>query len=991
MADDPFPPTQVKGGPAPEPSATPGPTPGAQGDIPESPRPRTPTPDTDPDPARTAVKDLTRRSGEWAGVPTVTVPGYEVFEKLGEGGMGVVYRARDEKLGREVALKLVAGEVRPDDKAVIRFLAEAQAAAAVRHPNVVQVYDYGEFDGRPYMALEYCPGKTLADRLRPDGPDGPRARLDPRDAAGLVRKVAEGVAAAHGADIVHRDLKPGNILFDAAGEPKVADFGLAKRVAQDLTRTGAVMGTPAYMAPEQVAGKGRFVGPAADVWALGVILYECLAGARPFDADSVDAVYHRIVSDAPGPVRAAAPGVSRDLELVCGKCLEKEPPRRYAGGGELADDLRRFLAGRTVKARPVGPVETARRWAKRNPVAAALVAAVAVLAGGLAGAFVRDYRRAVDRAAVERELRGDAERLAGEKDALAKVEEERRREAEQLARENATLARVAEARRRDAADEAGRANKVTDLMVGLFASSDPLDIFGKDIVPPSYEVLRKRTAVEFLDEAKESLLAGGVDPLIRAKLLAALGNSNRSIGRFAEAGPLLREALALCKAYLPADHRDLLAVEFALGQMAHDTGDYADAVGRFGRVLDAQTRAGADPKVRSHTRGFLAWASGESYQPGAEELVRDEIRVRTELYGPHHRETLWVKIGLAAYLLDAQRAAEALPLLGDIRKGVMAQPGDGFRAAADAVFTLQEGIALRFVADDAGPVKEFTLRQAEAKVKECVAKLQAVLPAGHIYFGLARFELGAVYHERGNWAAADGEFTAAWDIARKTTGLAHPKVITLLDGHAQTLLALKRPDRARELYAEVESANVARFGPDNFWRAHLLAARGNFELQAKDPARAAAAAREVVVLAAKGRLLPARHNAILVHNLAISLPWDRHADLVDRLFAAAVTASATAFGESSPDFALHLLHQAMFQYEHGDRVAAAAQMIRAERLADGGERFVRRGQLNLFYGRATVEHGRGELAAAEGYARRAYKLARELGSVSLITGPGRVG
>src|SRR5436305_552715 len=241
----------------------------------------TPDPSTPPaaDPADTADYAPTRTGP--GRVPAdlrpapVAPPGYVIDGELGRGGMGVVYKALQRGLNRPVALKMVLTGDHADHKDLLRFLAEAETVAAIRHPHVVQVYEFGEQHGRPFLAMEFLPGGSLADRLKAGG------ALDPRAAAELVEKLARAVHAAHDAGIVHRDLKPANVLFDGAGEPRVTDFGLAKRGGQsDLTRTGAVMGTPAYMAPEQAAGKTKFVGPQADVYALGVVLYECLAGRR---------------------------------------------------------------------------------------------------------------------------------------------------------------------------------------------------------------------------------------------------------------------------------------------------------------------------------------------------------------------------------------------------------------------------------------------------------------------------------------------------------------------------------------------------------------------------------------------------------------------------------------------------------------------------------------------------------------------------------------
>jgi serine/threonine protein kinase len=245
--------------------------------------PDLPTPShSDPPTATRAGKivgTITPNAGEpGAASPPEPIPGYEILGELGCGGMGVVYRARQVGLGREVALK-VLGRAGLVSEAVARFRAEAEVMAAVKHPHVVHVIELGEHDGRPFIAMEYVPGGNLAGWIKA------RAPAPPWDAAALVAKVADGVAAAHEVGVVHRDLKPANVILDAAGEPKVTDFGLAKRRSADLTATQAMMGTPAYVAPEQAAMRATFVGPPADVWALGVILYECVIrvdrGAAP--------------------------------------------------------------------------------------------------------------------------------------------------------------------------------------------------------------------------------------------------------------------------------------------------------------------------------------------------------------------------------------------------------------------------------------------------------------------------------------------------------------------------------------------------------------------------------------------------------------------------------------------------------------------------------------------------------------------------------------
>jgi WD40 repeat protein len=311
--------------------------------------------------------------------PPVALPGYEIEGELGRGGMGVVYKAHQTALNRPVALKTMLGDGPLDARALIRFLAEAEAVAAVEHTNVVRVYAYGEHDGRPYLALEYVSGGTLTGHLKQAG------RLSPAAAAALVAGLARGVQAAHDRGIVHRDLKPGNVLLTESGEPKVTDFGLAKRErAADLTKTQAVMGTPAYMAPEQARGETKFVTPAADIYALGVILYECLTGTRPFESDDTIMLLRRVVEEEPEPPRKRVPRTPRDLELVCLKCLAKEPVERYSSAAALADDLTRVVNREPVSVRAPGAIEKAVRWVRRKPTRAAAYG-LGLLALALAG------------------------------------------------------------------------------------------------------------------------------------------------------------------------------------------------------------------------------------------------------------------------------------------------------------------------------------------------------------------------------------------------------------------------------------------------------------------------------------------------------------------------------------------------------------------------------------------------------------------------------
>jgi eukaryotic-like serine/threonine-protein kinase len=287
-------------------------------------------------------------------------PDYEICGELGRGGMGVVYKARHRRLNRLVALKMIRSAY-ADEIQVARFKIEAEAVATLRHPNILQIYDIGEHNGSPYVALELLEGGSLIDRLR-------GTALPPKQAAVWMVPMVMAMDAAHQAGIVHRDLKCANILFSLDGVPKITDFGLAKRLEADegQTHTGQIMGTPSYMAPEQARGDTKLAGPPADIYALGAMLYEMITGRPPFKGVSaMDTVKQVLEQDPVSPSRIQF-HVPRDLETICMKCLQKEPRKRYTTAKEMADDLNRYLRGEPIKARRTPPIERAVKWVKRH-------------------------------------------------------------------------------------------------------------------------------------------------------------------------------------------------------------------------------------------------------------------------------------------------------------------------------------------------------------------------------------------------------------------------------------------------------------------------------------------------------------------------------------------------------------------------------------------------------------------------------------------------
>jgi hypothetical protein len=357
------------------------------------------------------------------------VPGYEILGELGRGAMGVVYKARQKTLNRLVALKMILAGGHASSAERQRFVAEAEAVARLQHPNIVQIHEIGEVEGRPFFSLEFCAGGSLAARLN-------GTPLPPGEAAELVATLARAMQAAHDAGVVHRDLKPANVLLAREGEapaepkkggsagaspsraslstPKITDFGLAKRLddTSGQTASGTIVGTPSYMAPEQAEGRVKEIGPSADVYALGALLYELLTGRPPFKGARPLDTLLQVIHDEPVPPRRLNPKVPHDLETVCLKCLQKDRRKRYASALDLALDLEAVRDGRPIRARPVGALERAWRWGRRRPLLAALGAfSAAALVLLLVGAFWFSARLGAARgeAAAARELAGTRE------------------------------------------------------------------------------------------------------------------------------------------------------------------------------------------------------------------------------------------------------------------------------------------------------------------------------------------------------------------------------------------------------------------------------------------------------------------------------------------------------------------------------------------------------------------------------------------------------
>jgi tetratricopeptide (TPR) repeat protein len=546
---------------------------------------------------------------EWANYAIPTVEGYEVVGELGRGGMGVVYHARQVLLNRPCVLKMILAGVHADPESVVRFLAEAEAVARLQHPNIVQIHHIGQAGGLPFFELEYIEDGSLDRRL--DGTPWPPPR-----AAELVEAVARGVAEAHRRGIIHRDLKPANVLLAADDTPKITDFGLAKSLNADsgLTRTDSILGTPSYMAPEQAAGTVRLVGPLADVYALGAILYELLTGRPPFRGATVLETLAQVKTAEPVPPSRLVPGLPRDVETIVLRCLQKEPGKRYDSAAALADDLRRFLDGRTILARPVAPIERGWRWCRRNPVVAGLAAALAAILVLATAASLVAYGRMSRLARDEHEAR------------LATVKE----------MNAAEEARVKEAAQRERAEtNFNRARAAVDGYLTKVSESQLLKV-------PGLQPLRGELLESALRFYQDFLKERGDDPMLRAELAATqarIGRIQAELGAVDEARRALKSAITTYQAEIASNPQDLALrtaladTWLALGLLTYNFGgpdqvpeilaayettaelreglarsrpddldfqrDLADAYGRLGLALYTAGRDAMPPYLRS--------------------------------------------------------------------------------------------------------------------------------------------------------------------------------------------------------------------------------------------------------------------------------------------------------------------------------------------------------------------------------------------------------
>jgi len=551
---------------------------------------------------------------------------YRLTGEIARGGMGVVYRAHQISLNRPVALKMILAGTLAGEADLRRFRNEAEAVANLDHPGIVPIYEVGVHEGQSYFSMKLIEGGSLAERL-------PEYTADPKAAARLLVAVARAVHHAHQRGVLHRDLKPSNILVDSQGQPHVSDFGLAKRVEGDaeLTQSGAILGSPPYMAPEQTTGHRGEVTTATDVYGMGAILYAMLAGRPPFRADSVMETIEQVRKREPEPPSGINQRVDLDLQTICLKCLDKDPKRRYGSAAELAEDLDRWLEGRPVLARPVGRVDRAWRWVRRNPVVAGLSSLVLILMlGGLIGLAISNTMISRRNAEVVRQ-RNEIKR------ALEESEESRK-----------------------------QAEAVSSFLVEAFRKPDPSQD-GATV-----------KVVDVLDQALAKLdakFAGS--PKIRGELLNALGRTYLDLGLWARALKVFTQAHSVRAAALGIDHRETLITRNSLGEAYWAANRANEAI-----ALDEETlrlsiaKLGPDHSTTLRSRQNLAaayWYSGRTAEAIA--LQEETLNRSRDKLGRDHPDTLTYSHNLALAYHQVGRKAQAIRLNEETLKVLTAKRG----------------------------------------------------------------------------------------------------------------------------------------------------------------------------------------------------------------------------------------------------------------------------------------------------------------------------
>lgn len=737
---------------------------------------------------------------------------YEILRELGRGGMGVVYLARQKSLNRLVALKVLLSASHASAEDLARFHREAESVAQFQHPNIVQIYEVGWHEGLPYCALEYVAGGSL-DRFLAGKPQ------PPRDGARLVACLADAVHAAHRLGIIHRDLKPANVLLATpTGElpapfepealtrviPKITDFGLAKRFDQTgsgATYSGEIVGTPSYMAPEQAAGHNRAtIGPAADQYALGAILYELLVGRPPFlGVNPMDTII-QVLSREPMPPSRLQPDVPRDLETISLTCLRKEPGKRYPSVQALAEDLRRFLRGEPIWARPVGWLERSWKWCRRYPAAAALLlvcVCATLLTSGLAwwGLTAEAATRR------ERDQKEEQRRLAAasEQRALAAAEAAKRaQERAERERDEKELALRREEQQRK------YAQAIADFVQKDFLGIATVE--GQERFEPHREPTLGKDATlrQVLDHAARKLdERKDLDPLIEAKLRWMLGVQYRYLFEYEQALTHLRRCADLRTQALGKDAFETLVALNSLAVAYRAAGQVAEAIPLFEQVAAAHQRSlGAthpETLLTLHNLGGAYYYAGRF--PEAIQLFEHVSAAMEQSLGRNHRDTLMTRHFLGTTYKAVGRVPEAIRIFEEVYAGQKQILGENHTETLTTLTNL--AVAYRAAG---------RLEEAIKLFKQVHAAEEKILGADHPSVLTTLSNLAVAYYDSGRLTEAVQLFEHVHAALARKLGPNHPSTLMKLNGLASSYWRLGQLDKSIPLFEQLLAKRVAVSG-----------------------------------------------------------------------------------------------------------------------------------------------------------------------------------
>ncbi len=800
-----------------------------------------------------------------------TVAGYEILGVLGRGGMGVVYQARHLALGRIVALKMVLAGVHADAEELRRFRREAEAVARLQHPGIVQIFEVGQHAGLPFLALEYCSGGSLHRKLA-------GTPLPPGEAARLAELLALALAAAHDKQIIHRDLKPHNVLLTQNGDPKITDFGLARKLdgVSAGTRTGDVVGTPSYMPPEQA--RGEPVGPEADIYALGGILYEMLTGRPPFLGHDKFAVLAGVLHEEVVPVRQMQPALPRDMETICLKCLQKEPGARYATALELAEDLHRFQQGEPILARPVSRLERMAKWARRRPAVAglsgALLAATLLLIVGLiAGIIITTKAAKEERLAKEMaEKRLDQTKKA--KEILASVFHDL---SPRLEAKGGPPLRVQLGMQLDKAVEMLEGEAVGDRLevaelqqtlgnaqlhlgypdraIRLFMKAcqtrevelgddHPDTLKSKNNLATAYQAAGQPAKavsllVQTLNKREATLGPDNADTL---ESMNDLASAYRAAGRLDKAVPLFEQTLEKTKAKLGADDPHTLTCMNNLASAYQAAGQPAKAVSLLVQTLEKMKATlgpdNADTLTGMNNLAAAYWITGQ--RDKALPLFKQTLEKRKATIGPDHPDTLTSMNNLARVYQGSGQLDKAVPLFEQTLEKTKAKLGADHADTLGSMHNLASAYREVGRLDEAMPLFEQTLEKMKVK-----------LSPDHPDTLTCMNNLAATYGVANQLDKAVPLFEQTLEKRKAILSSDHPDTLATMNSLAFAYEQQKAFAKAEPLRRDLLSANRKQWGPEHTNTAAALIGLGVVLVQQKKYAEAESPLREGVDLRVK--------------------------------------------------------------------------------------------------------------------------------------------